>query len=84
MIYAVVADFVWNTLVEVFMTSVELPGDSALYLSPDAYMAEFPSEVEEIHGMVFIGSTLAVEQPGVLVGDIQPIGKHWSTTTSSR
>ena len=32
-IHAVVADFVWNTLVQVFRTSIKLPGDSARWLS---------------------------------------------------
>ena len=59
------ADFIRNTLVQAFRTSIKLPGDSARCLSYEAYIAEFPSEVKEIHGLVYIGCAPAIEQLGV-------------------
>ena len=47
-------------------------------------MAAFPSEVEEIHGLVCIDSIPAVDQPGGLFGDIQQISKHWPTLSELR
>ena len=58
---------------------IKLPGGSLRRLSHDAYVAAFPSEVEDIHGLVHIGSTPSAVQSGVLVGDVQYISKHWST-----
>ena len=61
---------------------IKLPGDSVRRLSHDAYVAAFPSEVEDIHGLVYIGSIPSAVQSGVLVGDVQYISKHWSTPLS--
>ena len=61
---------------------IKLPVDSVRRLSHDTYVAAFPSEVEDIHGLVYIGSTPSAVQSGVLVGDVQYISKRWSTPLS--
>ena len=62
MTHAVVADFVWNSLVQAFRMSIKLPVGSARCLSHESYMAAFPSEVDEIHGLVCIGSIPAADR----------------------